>query len=90
MDNKKRGFANKPKAQTFNKSKPFQSSNQTTTTSSQQPKKLRTNVENDEDFDESQEDEDMDFLSQEDFDDNMDINEEFCKFSSFFIQFLRF
>ena len=82
MDNKKRGFANKPKAQTFSKAK-NSTTNQTQSNSSQQPKKIRTNVENDEDFEESQEmDEDMDFLSQEEMvDEEMDINDEFCMFS---------
>ena len=81
MDNKKRGFATKPKAQTFGKSK-NSGINQNQSSSSQQTKKVRTNAENDEDFDESQEmDDGMDFLSQEEVDEVMDINDEFCKSS---------
>ena len=85
MDNKKRSFVNKPKAQTFGKARNPATNRSETTNSSQQPKKIRTNVENDEDFDESQEmDEDMDFLSQEMIDEDMDINDEFCMFCPYF------
>ena len=75
MDNKKRGF-NKPKAQTFNKTKNF-GANQSQSTSSQPPKKVRTDAENDDDFEDM--DDDMDFLSQEEIDEDMDVNDPFCK-----------